>query len=147
MPDRVHLTGEAVPAGAIPAVDRDAWLAAAGDMSRLTTRTYDGITIQPLYDAADAVAPEQVGTPGAPPFVRGRTAVAERGESWDVRQRVTPTAGAAVAELERGATSLLVDLRTAPAIDAPLLDRLLDGVQLAAAPIVLDAGAALAASR
>ena len=40
-------------AAEFPPADRDDWLALAGDVERLRTTTYDGITIEPLYTAAD----------------------------------------------------------------------------------------------
>ena len=90
-----------------PPVDRAEWTALAGDVDALTHHSYDGIAIAALYDAGDAVAPDRIGWPGAPPFVRGGSGA---GEGWDVRQRVTDSSGDAVGELERGSTSLLVDL-------------------------------------
>ena len=120
-----------------PPVDRAEWTALAGDVDALTHHTYDGIAIAPLYDAGDAVVPDHIGWPGVPLFVRGGSGA---GEGWDVRQRVSDSTGDAVGELERGSTSLLVDLRAASTIDVDVLDRLLDGVLLDAAAVVLDAG-------
>ena len=129
--------GETVLAADFPPVDRAEWTALAGDVDALTHHSYDGIAIAALYDAGDAVAPDRIGWPGAPPFVRGGSGA---GEGWDVRQRVTDSSGDAVGELERGSTSLLVDLRATPTIDVDVLDRVLDGVLLDAAAVVLDAG-------
>src|SRR4051812_6860171 len=47
-------------------------------MSRLRTKTVDGLTIEPLY--TDPVGP--LGLPGAMPFTRG---AAVHGAAWDVR--------------------------------------------------------------
>lgn len=129
-------------AGGFPTVDRAAWEALAGDIGALRTVTYDGIVIEPLYTAADG-APEP-GLPGSAPFVRGRTAAGTRRHGWDVRQVVDAGRGrgAAVAELERGATSVLLRLRDEAAydIDDLLVARLLEGVLFDVAPVALDAG-------
>lgn len=103
---------------------------------RLTTRTYDGVTIRPLYDEG----PDPAGLPGTAPFTRGGRSTGQ----WDVRQRVDVRAdgeGAAalvLAELERGSTSVFLGLRDASTIDADLLTRVLAGVHLDIAPVVLD---------
>ena len=124
-----------------PAVDRDAWEALAGDLDALRTTTYDGITIEPLYTRADESDLDARGLPGFAPFVRGRAPAGTRGGGWDVRQMVDHRGDRrALTELERGATSLLVNLRNADAIDVELLAAVLDGVLLDLAPIVLDAG-------
>jgi methylmalonyl-CoA mutase len=124
------------------AADHDDWLTLAGDIERLRSTTYDGITIEPLYTADDLVA--DPGLPGHPPYVRGRTATATR-HGWDVRQVVDGSIpGRAVEELGRGATSVWVELRHLSALDDGAFDdavrTALDGVILDAAPVVLAAG-------
>ncbi len=112
---------------------------------RLVTTTYDGISIPPLFTADDAVDPVRIGVPGFSPFVRG-TRAAGRRDGWDVRQRVdviddgTDAAPLARAELEGGASSLLLGLHRAPSVDSEVLDRALTSVLLDLAPVVLDAG-------
>ena len=125
------------------ALDRTGELAPDAALARLRTTTYDGITIEPLYTAADAPAPDAAGFPGAAPFVRGRTAGGTQADGWDVRQRVDAAAGAgrAVEELERGATSVLLDLSGVDDVTAEVVGAALDGVLLDLAPVVLDAGA------
>ena len=145
-----------VLAGEFPAPDHDQWAAAVAKaldrkgeltpdaaLQRLRTTTYDGITIEPLYTAADAPAPDAAGFPGVAPFVRARGATGTRDDGWDVRQRVDATAGTdlAVTELEKGATSVLLDLTGLPTIDAASVAAVLDGVLLDMAGVVLDAGA------
>jgi methylmalonyl-CoA mutase len=155
---RVRILGamtELVLAGEFPAVDREQWAAAVaaaldrrGELSpdaalaRLRTTTYDGITVEPLYTAADGPGDDATGFPGTSPFVRGRTATSTRSNGWDVRQRVdaAASAGRAVEELERGATSVLLDLRGAPSVTAEVVGTALEGVMLDMAPVVLDAG-------
>lgn len=126
-------------ASEFPPADRDDWLALAGDVEKLRSTTYDGITIEPLYTAADALP--EAPPPGSAPFVRGRHPAGTR-DGWDVRQVVDTSqgSGAAVAELERGATSVWLRLRDQTAVDEPLLRAVLDGVLLDVAPVVLDAG-------
>src|SRR5262245_22973838 len=132
MADRMA-DGALALASEFPPVDRATWEALAGDLDRLRTTTYDGVTIEPLYTSADTVA--DPGLPGFTPFVRGRTAAGTRAGGWDVRQMVDHRGGrSAVSELERGATSLLVNLRRADVIDAGVLGSVLDGVLLDVAP-------------
>ena len=107
----------------------------------LVTHTVDGLVIQPLYtDRGDAPEP---GVPGAAPFTRGITALAHRSYGWDVRQRVLATGDTAdvarrvLDELERGATSVMLDLSNVAVVDVDFLDAALDGVLLDLAPVVL----------
>jgi methylmalonyl-CoA mutase len=145
-----------VLAGEFPSVDHDQWAAAVAKaldrkgeltpeaaLARLRTTTYDGITIEPLYTAADAPPPDAAGFPGSAPFVRGRTPTGTQLHGWDVRQRVDAAAGTdrAVKELEKGATSVLLDLGGLTTIDAATVTGVLDGVLLDLAGVVLDAGA------
>jgi methylmalonyl-CoA mutase len=107
----------------------------------LSSPTYDGLLLKPLYTAADA--PPAVGVPGRAPFVRGTTATTA---GWDVRQRhLDPDAGrtnaAALADLTNGATSLWLTIGEG-ALAVADLPRALDGVYLDLAPVALDAGAA-----
>ncbi|MFE0152685.1 methylmalonyl-CoA mutase family protein [Nonomuraea sp. NPDC059007] len=120
-------------AAGYPPATRDDWhamaLAVLGksglDFEALTSRTYDGLTLQPLYDAADLP-----GTPRPPLGARG----------WDVRQRHSVADPEAVlADLENGVTSLW--LAVGPdTIPAAALPRVLKDVYLDLAPVVLDAG-------
>ena len=111
---------------------------------QLVTTTYDGIEIQPLY-TRDVEQPDEAGYPGAAPFVRGSNPAGTRG-GWDIRQRVdvvddgTLAGPRVLAELSGGATSILLGLRDAPAIDVDVLDRALSDVLLDLAPVALDAG-------
>ena len=99
---------------------------------RLVTRTEDGIEIRPLYTAADAPALDAL--PGQAPFLRSAHAAPR---PWEIRQRVAPgAAGAAVAELESGATGLLVELPGSDDAGAALASAL-DGVLLDLAPVSL----------
>jgi len=139
-------------AGDFPAADRERWrslvaavLARSGtDFEALSHRSYDGLTIAPLYtaeDLPDSLGIDAAGLPGQPPFVRGATA--ERA-GWDVRQRVVepdPAAGnrAVLAELAGGASSIWLRLGGGAApVDS--LATLLDGVYLDLAAVALDAG-------
>jgi methylmalonyl-CoA mutase len=139
-----------------PSVDREQWAAAVAKaldrsgeltpdeaLARLRTTTYDGITIEPLYTASDAPGPDAAGFPGSAPFARGRTAAGTQASGWDVRQRVDAAAGPgrAVEELERGATSVLLDLTGVADVTADVVGAALEGVLLDLAPVVLAAGA------
>jgi methylmalonyl-CoA mutase len=142
-----------VLAGEFPPPTRPEWDAAVGKVllkgateptvdeieaaiaKRLTTRTYDGITIEPLYTAGP-----DGGEVGAAPFTRGT-----RSGSWDVRQRIAldgpGTAALVVTELERGASSVYLAVAGAERVDADALRAALEGVYLDVAPVVLETGA------
>ncbi|WP_191304666.1 methylmalonyl-CoA mutase family protein [Lentzea cavernae] len=109
-----------------PAASREQWrelvdavLAKTGaSFDSLVTKTYDGIELQPLYTLDDALEPY---------------ALAPVKQGWDVRQRhAVPDPVALMNDLEGGVTSLWL------AVPAASLERLLDGVYLDLAPIVLD---------
>jgi methylmalonyl-CoA mutase len=151
------------------AVTHDEWLAAAlkgkaaGDAATLTD---DGIRVNWLYTAADALAPDPGGVPGRAPFVRG-TGSGTADVPWEIRQEQRhPERGAAreaiLEDLEGGVTQ--VELRLdraareghAPSSDAFAatrghdgvmistlddLDATLDGVHLDLAPLAVAAGA------
>ncbi|MCF2529778.1 methylmalonyl-CoA mutase subunit beta [Yinghuangia soli] len=109
----------------------------------LATTTYDGIRLAPLYTADDA-SPD-AGVPGLPSYVRGARAAGSALDGWDVRQlHADPdparTAEAVLADLENGVSSVF--LQTGPgALDPAELPRVLTGVLLDLAPVVLDPGA------
>jgi methylmalonyl-CoA mutase len=145
-----------VLAADFPAAGRDEWRALVsavltrsgidGDPEdALSSTTYDGIRIKPLYTADDAHDLDADGLPGHPPFVRGATEVGAAATGWDVRTRhadADPHAvnRAALADLETGATSLwLVIGDGGLAVDD--LPAALEGVHLDLAPLALDAGA------
>jgi len=57
------------------------------DLSGYKLETPEGITVKPLYTAADVKGAESVGTlPGIEPFVRGPMATMYTGRPWTVRQ-------------------------------------------------------------
>ncbi len=110
----------------------------------LVTALEEGLEVNWLYTAADAVAPDPGGLPGAAPFVRGiRT-----GSPWALRQRnaVADRAEAnaqILAELEGGATEILLAIdptgvEGVAVSDVDQLDEVLDGVLLDIAPIALE---------
>ncbi|MET8762171.1 methylmalonyl-CoA mutase family protein [Lentzea sp. NPDC004782] len=110
-----------------PAATREQWremvdavLSKTGaSFESLITKTYDGIELQPLYTLDDALPV---------PY-----ALAPVKQGWDVRQRHSvPDPVALMNDLEGGVTSLWL------AVPASSLERLLDGVYLDLAPIVLD---------
>jgi methylmalonyl-CoA mutase len=139
-----------------PAPARDEWraLVAAvlaksgieGDPEdALSSTTYDGIRVKPLYTADDVHGVEADGLPGHPPFVRGATEDGAAAAGWDVRTwHADPDPvqvnRAALADLDTGATSLWLVIGNG-ALAVPDLPAALDGVYLDLAPIALDAGA------
>lgn len=110
-------------AGDFPAATKDQWLAAVEKAlkgapfdKKMLTRTYEGITLQPLY-TLDDWKPEgdPSGLPGFAPYTRGGAVAGQRVSGWDVRQLHTHPDPAAVnkavlADLERGATSVTLRL-------------------------------------
>ncbi|WP_113699776.1 methylmalonyl-CoA mutase family protein, partial [Nonomuraea lactucae] len=127
-------------AAGFPTTTRDDWRALALDVLRrsgveaaspeeaLSSPTYDGVTLAPLYDAGDL--------PAAAPFDRAARAAT----GWDVRQRhAVPDPEAVLADLENGVTSLWLVVGDG-AIPVGELGRVLEDVYLDLAPIVLDAG-------
>ncbi len=113
-------------------------LAGADFDRKLVARTYDGLAIKPLYTRADWRADgDASGFPGGAPYTRGSTALGNTVAGWDIRQAHGGADAGAVNkaildDLERGATSIL--LRT----DGANLDRMLAGVMLDLAPVVLE---------
>ncbi|GLY27991.1 methylmalonyl-CoA mutase subunit beta [Kineosporia sp. NBRC 101731] len=104
----------------------------------LTSFTYDGIGVRPLYTQDDAIGDDVVGVPGRAPFTRG-TRISPA-DGWDVRQlHLDPdpavTHEAVMADLENGVTSLWL-----AGMPPGSLKQVLDGVLLDLAPVVLDAG-------
>jgi methylmalonyl-CoA mutase len=110
----------------------------------LTSTTYDGIDVLPLYTANDAPHLD-VGLPGAPPFVRGARAGDPAETGWDVRQRHNDpdpdvTREAVMADLENGVNSLWLTIGRG-GLPLGSLENVLRDVYLDLAPVVLDAGA------
>lgn len=81
---------------------------------KMLTKTYEGITLRPIYTRNDwPPTSDPSGFPGASPFTRGGRAAGNRVDNWDVRQAYAdPDPAAAneiiLQELERGVTSLLL---------------------------------------
>lgn len=140
-----------------PAASRDAWLKLVdkalkgGDFEkRMVSRTADGIRVEPLYTRAEALPTAEAATPGAAPFARGFRAGVEGG-GWSIEQTVV--AGdveaanrAVLAELEGGASGVVLRIagpgQAGIAITSGVdFARVLAGVYLDFAPIVIDAGA------
>ncbi|MFK4102149.1 methylmalonyl-CoA mutase family protein [Streptomyces sp. NPDC019531] len=104
----------------------------------LSTALEDGLRTRPLYTAHDA-APDP-GFPGFAPFVRGARAEGNTTGGWDVRQRHSVADDTAVlTDLENGVTSLWL-VAGEGGIPVGSLGKVLDGVYLDLAPVVLDAG-------
>src|SRR5829696_523006 len=166
-------------AAEFPAVTRDEWRALVAGVLRKAGRedlpepveealrrpVATGVTVAPLYTAADAAdLPTAVGVPGLPPFVRGSRASggpagsaevtasggAEGGApgGWDIRQRhahpdVAVTKEAIAADLENGVTSLWLVVGDG-AVPADRLGDVLADVYLDLAPVSVSGGTAAA---
>ncbi|MFJ8591034.1 methylmalonyl-CoA mutase family protein [Streptomyces sp. NPDC093598] len=135
-PDVPHEQWQRLVAGVLRKSGKDVEGAEAEEA--LSTALEDGLRTRPLYTARDA-APEP-GFPGFAPFVRGGRAEGNTVGGWDVRQRhSTADRDAVIADLENGVTSLWLTVGEG-GIAVPDLGRVLDGVYLDLAPVVLDAG-------
>lgn len=140
-------------------------------LERLSSRTYDGIVVEPIYARSNAQVDEASrGVPGASPFLRGATPLGNARGGWDIRQALVEGDLAelnrvALDELQRGATSLELcwDRAGRAGLDPDVhgadvgiegvsisglgdLERALDGVHLELAPVALDAGPAFASA-
>lgn len=141
-----------------PAATRDEWRALVEGVLRrsgidsdgssddveaaLSSPTYDGFDLRPLY-TADDTAPA-AGFPGLPPYVRGGTPDGRVLAGWDVRQRhahpdTDVTRKAILTDLENGGTSLWLVVGAA-GLPVDALADVLDDVYLDLAPVTLDAG-------
>ncbi|OQR66043.1 methylmalonyl-CoA mutase [Streptomyces maremycinicus] len=136
-PDATLEQWQRLVAGVLRKSGRDVSDAAAEEA--LSTALEDGLHLRPLYSAHDS-APDP-GLPGFAPFVRGGRAAGNTAGGWDVRQQHTSD-GAVLADLENGVTSLWLLLGDG-GIPVTSLGRVLDGVYLDLAPVVLDAGSAV----
>ncbi|PZG43190.1 methylmalonyl-CoA mutase [Spongiactinospora gelatinilytica] len=147
VPPQEYTSMEPPLAAGFPPVTREGWRAAALAVLRrsgvetddpeqaLASTTHDGVTVLPLYDASDA--PGEQGVPGASPYTRGGRPL----PGWDIRQlHRTADSAAVLTDLENGVTSVWLTL-TPGGIRPGDLPRVLDGVYLDLAPVVLDAGA------
>lgn len=135
-PDATHEQWQRLVAGVLRKSGKEVSDDAAEDA--LSTALEDGLRARPLYTAHDS-APDP-GLPGFAPFVRGGRAEGNTLGGWDVRQRHTAADGdAALADLENGVTSLWLVMGEG-GIPVSSLGRVLDGVYLDLAPVVLDAG-------
>ncbi len=133
---------------------------------KMLNRSYEGITVRPIYTRQDWPADgDPSGFPGAAPFTRGGSAAGSRDGDWDVRQShahpdVATTNAAVRRDLERGVRSLILRLDRAARsgldgdaagdaagddgvmiYSADDLDAALEGVDLETVPVALEAGA------
>ncbi|MFF5933993.1 methylmalonyl-CoA mutase family protein [Streptomyces sp. NPDC012508] len=123
-------------AGVLSKSGKDVEGAAAEDA--LTTTLEDGLRVRPLYAAGDTAS--DPGFPGFAPFVRSGRPEGNTLGGWDVRQRhTTADGGAVLTDLENGVTSLWLVVGEG-GMPVSSLGRVLDGVYLDLAPVVLDAG-------
>lgn len=111
----------------------------------LDTPTYEGFVVHPLYTALDA-QPECT-LPGDWPFVRGADARRDVLTGWKVAESFPAAAGATAAEINEAVLAALVDgvsalvLRVGGGIAPADLGRVLEGVYLELAPVILAADA------
>jgi methylmalonyl-CoA mutase len=141
-PDATHEQWQHLVAGVLRKSGKDVSGTAAEDA--LSTALEDGLRTRPLYTARDA-APA-AGLPGFAPYVRGGRPEGGTAGGWDLRQRHTTAAdGLVLADLENGVTSLWLVLGEG-GFPVSELGRVLGGVHLDLAPVVLDAGSEVASA-
>ncbi|GGC58567.1 putative methylmalonyl-CoA mutase small subunit MutA [Hoyosella rhizosphaerae] len=116
----------------------------------LVANTLDGLSVRPLYTSEDEV-PEQP-LPGQFPFTRGTNALRDVHQGWYVTCRFGDGATTAadlndeiLGALQNGAGALWVTVRD-DNIAVEELGRVLSGVYLDLAPVILDAGTRTAAA-
>lgn len=110
---------------------------------RLHSATSEGITLRPIYTAADRPPSADQAFPGGAPYRRGARAAGYRTEGWSIDQPVTAATAEAFNravrdDLERGATSVQLRLdeeRWVGGLDD--LGTALEGVDLTEVPVVL----------
>ena len=109
----------------------------------LETPTYEGIAIRALYTALDELPEPPL--PGEWPYVRGGDALRDVNSGWKVAEgfpgQLAGDGNAAVlAALADGVSALLIRVGES-GVAAADLEKLLSGVYLDLAPVILDAGA------
>jgi len=132
---------------------------------KLLTKTYEGITLQPIYTQNDIKdLPHLENTPGFNEYVRSSNAAGYLKKSWDISQELPyglaeDFNAALKIDLERGQTAINIKLDTATlkGLDADYaeetevgngvsisglksLERALDGIDITKYPIHVDAG-------
>ncbi|BBY61250.1 methylmalonyl-CoA mutase small subunit [Mycolicibacterium sarraceniae] len=110
----------------------------------LDSPTYEGFSIRPLYTTLDALPEPPL--PGAWPFVRGGDAHRDVIAGWKVAEvfgasgALADGNSAVLSALGDGVSALVLQVGQDGVAPADL-DRLLEGVYLELAPVILDAGA------
>jgi methylmalonyl-CoA mutase len=114
----------------------------------LDSPTYEGFAIRPLYTALDELPEPPL--PGEWPYVRGGDALRDVKSGWKVAEALPATRVAGVAAddvnaavlagLAEGVSALLIRVGESGVAPAQL-EKVLDGVYLSMAPVILDAGA------
>ncbi|MUL63160.1 methylmalonyl-CoA mutase small subunit [Mycobacterium sp. CBMA 234] len=118
----------------------------------LDTPTYDGFPIRPLYTSLDGLA--EPALPGHWPFTRGGDAHRDVLAGWKVTESfpiaadadVATMNGAVLLALTDGTSALDVRVGADGGVPVDQLDRVFEGVFLDLVPVILDAGADVAAA-
>lgn len=112
---------------------------------KLLSKTYEGITLQPIYRQEDAAElTHQHTLPGAPPYVRGAEALGYVAAPWAIAQALPHGAAKEVNEalrhdLARGQTAVVLDGEQAQS--AAEVAEALEGIDLAKLPLYVQTGA------
>jgi methylmalonyl-CoA mutase len=114
----------------------------------LDSPTYEGFAIRPLYTALDELPEPPL--PGEWPYLRGGDGLRDVKSGWKVAEALpaNPVAGVAAEDVNAAVLAGLADgvsallIRVGESGVAPgQLEKVLDGVYLSMAPVILDAGA------
>ena len=115
---------------------------------KLLTKTYEGITLEPIYTAEHAAAfGAKNGLPGADGYLRGTSAAGYGAQPWLIAQMgdaAEPAAANALLRegLGKGINSVCFDLNCCPKLSTPAgIKTLLNGVDLAKYPLQVFCGA------
>jgi methylmalonyl-CoA mutase len=112
------------------------------------TKTYEGITLEPLYTKDHSPAPDEAGTlPGEAPMIRGAAAAGYISKPWEIAQDATggtpeETSRLIRHELEKGATAITMRVCGPSGVkSASDVSRMLKGIDIAKHPFHVYTGA------
>ncbi len=108
---------------------------------KLLTKTYEGITLEPIYTAADAEKfPQRLTLPGAEDFLRGTDAAGYLENPWQIAQGADSAVPAIANEtlkydLAKGTNAISIDCDALPLHDLADVNALFAGIDLAKYPL------------
>lgn len=146
------MTASNIDGSAFSPASQAEWLKAVEKVLRgkpfetLVTTEAGGVTRQPLYtEESVSTQDNESGLPGFAPYMRGAKTVNDRFLPWQISSRIVPgrknsEASDVSNDLSGGASVLLIDMSQTKLPNANQLAKLLDGVMLDIAPLMVRAG-------